>query len=93
MNAPELPSLPPAQVAALLRAPPVRVSWLGAGSDHRAYALGEDWVVRLPRWPGGGEALRREARRLAWLTPRLPGAALLALAGLALVFVVKGFIK
>ncbi|MDR6216943.1 phosphotransferase [Deinococcus soli (ex Cha et al. 2016)] len=82
MNAPELPSLTPAQVAALLRASPDvvswrgAVSWLGAGSDHRAYALGEDRVVRLPRWPGGGEALRREARLLAWLTPRLPGAAL-----------------
>lgn len=76
MNTPELPRLTPAQVAALLRAPPVRVSWLGAGSDHCAYALGEDRVVRLPRWSGGGEALRREARRLAWLAPRLPGAAL-----------------
>lgn len=82
MNAPELPSLTPAQVAALLRAPPDAVSllgavsWLGAGGDHRAYALGEDRVVRLPRWPGGGEALRREARLLAWLAPRLPGAPL-----------------
>ncbi|GGN35987.1 phosphotransferase [Deinococcus daejeonensis] len=82
MNAPELPSLTPAQVVALLRAPPDvvsllgAVSWLGAGSDHRAYALGEDRVVRLPRWPGGGEALRREARLLAWLAPRLPGAPL-----------------
>lgn len=76
MNTPELPSLTPAQVAALLRAPPDAVGLLGVGSDHRAYALGEDRVVRLPRWPGGGEALRREARLLAWLAPRLPGAAL-----------------
>ncbi|WP_158590243.1 phosphotransferase [Deinococcus sp. RM] len=82
MNAPELPSLTPAQVVALLRAPPDvvsllgAVSWLGAGSDHRAYTLGEDRVVRLPRWPGEGEALRREARLLAWLAPRLPGALL-----------------
>lgn len=78
MNAPALPSLTPAQVAALLCAPPDAVSllgavsWLGAGSDHRAYALGQDRVVRLPRWPGGGEALRREARLLAWLAPGCP---------------------
>ncbi|GGL04467.1 phosphotransferase [Deinococcus radiotolerans] len=76
MNAPELPALSARQVAALLRAPSDAVSLLGVGSDHRAYALGEDLVVRLPRWPGGAEALRREARLLAWLTPRLPGAAL-----------------
>ncbi|WP_174368106.1 phosphotransferase [Deinococcus sp. JMULE3] len=63
-------------MAALLRAAPASVRVLGVGSDHRAYALGEDRVVRLPRWPGGGEALRREARLLAWLTPRLPGVGL-----------------
>ncbi|GGR78223.1 phosphotransferase [Deinococcus sedimenti] len=76
MNAPELPILTPAQVAGLLRADPASVQVLGAGSDHRAYALEGDRVVRLPRWPGGGDALRREARSLAWLAPRLGGAAL-----------------
>ena len=33
-------------------------------------------ITTPSRWPGGGEALRRKARLLAWLTPRLPGAAL-----------------
>jgi aminoglycoside phosphotransferase (APT) family kinase protein len=76
VNRLELPVLGAAQVTALLPDAPARVAWLGAGSDHRAFALGEDRVVRLPRWPGGGEALRQEARLLAWLAPRLPGAAL-----------------
>ncbi|ALW89398.1 phosphotransferase [Deinococcus actinosclerus] len=76
MTASELPALSARQVAALLRAPPDAVGLLGVGSDHRAYTLEGNRVVRLPRWPGGGEALRREARLLAWLTPRLPGAAL-----------------
>ncbi|GGS19643.1 phosphotransferase [Deinococcus knuensis] len=76
VNRLELPVLSAAQVAALLPDGPASVTWLGAGSDHRAFALGEDRVVRLPRWPGGGEALRQEARLLAWLAPRLPGAAM-----------------
>ncbi|GAA0498699.1 aminoglycoside phosphotransferase family protein [Deinococcus depolymerans] len=52
------------------------VQWLGMGSDHHAFALDRARVLRLPRWPGEGEALRREARLLAWLAPRLGGAAL-----------------
>lgn len=76
VNRLELPVLSAAQVAALLPDAPARVSWLGMGSDHHAFALDGARVVRLPRWPGGGEALRREARLLAWLAPRLAGATL-----------------
>ncbi|MFT2720723.1 phosphotransferase family protein [Deinococcus sp. A31D244] len=81
MNRLELPALSAAQVAALLPDAPDgvewrSVEWLGMGSDHHAFALDRARVLRLPRWPGGGEALRREARLLAWLAPRLGGAAL-----------------
>ncbi|MFC6801128.1 hypothetical protein ACFQDE_04720 [Deinococcus caeni] len=61
MNRLELPALGAAQVAALLPDAPARVSWLGMGSDHHAFALA-----------GRGEVLRRKARLLAWLTPGCP---------------------
>ncbi|WP_158263772.1 phosphotransferase family protein [Deinococcus arcticus] len=69
-----LPALSPAQLATLL--PPAwagqPVTWLGEGTDHRVYALGEEHVLRCPRWAGGGEALHQEAALLAALAPLLP---------------------
>ncbi|MCD0163589.1 hypothetical protein IHN63_20060, partial [Deinococcus sp. 6YEL10] len=51
MNRLALPVLSAAQVAALLPDAPARVSWLGMGSDHHAFALDGARVLRLPRWP------------------------------------------
>ncbi|MBZ9751957.1 phosphotransferase [Deinococcus sp. HMF7604] len=74
MNGDALPVLSPAEVAALL--PPdlaeKPVSWLGEGTDHRVYRLGQARVLRFPNWSGGGEALRREAALLTALAPALP---------------------
>ncbi|WP_221088170.1 phosphotransferase family protein [Deinococcus aquaedulcis] len=68
-----LPALTPAQVAALL--PPAwagqPLAWLGEGTDHRVYALGQTLVLRFPKWAGGGEALRSEAALLQTLAPLL----------------------
>ncbi|MBZ9713084.1 phosphotransferase family protein [Deinococcus multiflagellatus] len=69
-----LPALTLAQLAALL--PPhlagEPLGWLGEGTDHRVYALGQTLVLRFPKWVGGGEALRLEAALLQTLAPLLP---------------------
>ena len=42
------------------------------GSSNRLYRLGEEWLVRLPRQPGGGAAIRKEQRWLPYFSERLP---------------------
>ena len=43
-----------------------------SGSSNALFRLGEDLLVRLPRQPGGSEAIVKEARWLPYLTPALP---------------------
>jgi aminoglycoside phosphotransferase (APT) family kinase protein len=45
------------------------------GSDNAMYRLGDELVVRLPRWrpsEAAGVRLEKECRWLPWLAPRLP---------------------
>lgn len=43
----------------------------GSGSSNALFRLGDDLVVRLPRQPGGGETILKEARLLPRVAPHL----------------------
>lgn len=43
-----------------------------SGSTNALFRLGEEFIVRLPRQPGGSAAISKEARWLPVLRPRLP---------------------
>ena len=45
---------------------------VSTGTSNAIYRLGEALAVRLPRRPGGEAQVRREAKWLPWLAPRLP---------------------
>ncbi len=45
---------------------------LASGSSNSIYRLGRTLAVRLPRQPGGGATIRKEARWLHQLAPQLP---------------------
>jgi aminoglycoside phosphotransferase (APT) family kinase protein len=45
---------------------------LGAGSDHAAFRVDSDWVVRIPRTPEAQRTLRRELGLLPALAETLP---------------------
>jgi aminoglycoside phosphotransferase (APT) family kinase protein len=43
-----------------------------SGTENAMFRLGDDKVVRLPRYPGAVESVAFEQRWLTWLGPRLP---------------------
>jgi aminoglycoside phosphotransferase (APT) family kinase protein len=43
-----------------------------SGSSNVLYRLGDDFLVRLPRQPGGSETITKEARWLPYVAPPLP---------------------
>ena len=50
-----------------------------SGTENAMFRLGEDMVVRLPRYPGAVDDVAHEQRWLPRLGPRLPVAALVQL--------------
>lgn len=46
--------------------------WDSSGSDNALFRLGTDLLVRMPRQPGGGRTIAKEARWLPVVAPHLP---------------------
>ena len=47
------------------------VPMVATGSSNALYRLGHDRLVRLPRQPGGGASIEKEARWLPYVSPRV----------------------
>src|SRR3954447_16023018 len=43
-----------------------------SGSTNALFRLGDDLLVRMPRQPGGTEAIEKEQRWLPYVAPHLP---------------------